>query len=205
MLNMEVSDVLMLQMVSRQWLRVIQGSPLLRRKIFLTSKLTGVYHPDLPQSALVASQRYSEAPKEGDSGRKASDFEINPLIVSHFSLQVPAAEEYLGCHICLLPFAAKNNPKMREPSASWRNMFLSQPPCDRVILSTISSESRYEVRELVENKHGITMGDVASKATEILDTRFDMCEGVWRMDWGINFKPGKRTTIQEGIHSRSRR
>ncbi|KAI9877337.1 MAG: hypothetical protein M1830_000571 [Pleopsidium flavum] len=152
LLNLSMPDLLLVQRVCTVWKDTIAQSISLQRKLFLSPVAPGP----------VSSKK---------NGLTLYDLKFNPLLRKIFHWKfVP----YSSCSKVLLSDWGLDSPFGRIqmsasarycPSASWRNMLITQPPPEALILSGYKTTKTLKVTKIVG---GVTVGDLAQGRSWVL-------------------------------------
>lgn len=168
--NLEVKDLLFVQRVSRAFRVTVQGSPRLRRKLFLEPRWTR-------ELCLTAAGRLLSKPVNNRLLLRAFPSSF-PSITSvrrtrHLDLvgldsvkPCSQEEEHWSWDVCISISAdgpRDRCPAVDHPEASWRRMQLCQPPCQ-----SLYHVRRYQRRlwPAIVREGGITMGDFVDEVSK---------------------------------------
>lgn len=208
------TDLLMLQRTSRLWNGVINTSPQLLRNLFMRADWTLEGKRNNPKREI---NKPGERPRNnlmlrrvlgGSYPTMALNFitpETTQFIVSDVSEldadvapKQPQQDEepkdgYWAWDVSLSypahkqPTSPTVNPTVHHPKASWRRMYLSQPPA-----TTLHLARRWQraANPAIHCAKGITMEEFiekASMAKEIWNEQFIGSDGDWHFEGGIKF------------------
>lgn len=171
LLSLPQKDLLLSQRVSRSFRHTVQGSVRLQRALFLEP------HFDLAERA---DDKYSANNRPGNNRLLLRAFPgiyptVTLVIVNDYPTPNELAigrrgSEHWSWDVCI-SFPADSlpscSPAVHYPEASWRKMYLSQPPCTDFHLVRRWQRS---LAPAIVRKHGITMGDFYEEATKVQST-----------------------------------
>lgn len=171
LLNLPQRDLLLSQRVARSFRHTIQGSVRLQRALFfspdwnLGGRAFDAYSANnwpgqKPENNRLLLRAFpgsyptvtlfivndSPTPNEMAIGRRGSEHRSWDVCISFPAERVPSC-----------------SPAVHHPQASWRKMFLSQPPC-----TSLHLVRRYQrsLNPAIVREAGITMGDFVEEATK---------------------------------------
>lgn len=184
--NLPQRDILLAQRVSRSFNTTISGSIRLQRALFLAPDKTLENHP--------ASVTYTSARKPENNRLLFRAFPCSlPTVTLAIINDAPNREELAsgrGGHqhsswdVCVA-FPADKAQVPAHPSASWRRMYLSQPPCRTLHLVRRWQKSAQAV---IEREDGITMGelyDEVGKGKDVWPPGFVSSDRDWHFEGSV--------------------
>ncbi|KAK5742024.1 hypothetical protein LTR17_003532 [Elasticomyces elasticus] len=173
LVHLSLSELLLSQRVSRGFRDSVRGSILLQRALFLAPnwRLEGEPAGQKPVNNRMLLRAFpshyptvspvivndSPTPEEYETGRRGSTSKTWDVSVSF------PADSITNC-----------SPAVSYPEASWRSMYLCQPPCANLYL-----ERRYQksIRPAMIREDGITMGELVDETMGAKD------KGVWHQSY----------------------
>lgn len=163
-------DVLIAQRASRHFRNTIQGSITLRRKIFIEPDWTlvgKVFDAHKPGNIQGKGPRTNNILLRAFPG----SFPSTTLMIHNDGAsaggQASDKREEWAWLVCLAYPAYLRHPplapKLAHPEASWRKMFLAQPPCREMYLA---QRHKRGGKPAINCKGGVTMGDFIDEVTK---------------------------------------
>ncbi|PPJ52130.1 hypothetical protein CBER1_10244 [Cercospora berteroae] len=200
LLSVSCRDLLLSQRVDRTWRGTIQGSVKLKRVLFLapagpvltdfgTVRLThegDLWGPIKDDKTVDRLFRYAV----NEHATEAFPVAMNPLMAPLFPIVAPTQE----LDDFMAPFTSKEETAFNRPEASWRDMFICQPPVSCIWASRhvkwahecrfysddvepIGLNIDYLDRESDDmpwsNEHGLTISDIAEYYEEFHNEMID--------------------------------
>ena len=176
LLNLPIDDLLPAQIICKYWQQVTASSVAIQRSLFFTHPIRGPVDPII---LLKIRSKLTHTTMTVDTQPKtttpaAIKFAANPLLVKHFPCWMVCWDEDIKVTLLHMdhktrkrlgrtshlgpediPCKHLEDPRFLRPEASWRRMFITQPPLLRVTVQAWNS-----VFISVENERGVTMGEV---------------------------------------------
>lgn len=176
LLHLPMEDLLQAQMVCTYWQQIMASSVAIQRALFFIDSIHGPVDPNilLKIRSKLTHTTMTVDTKVPTTPQTTIEFAANRLLVKHFPCWVVCwhqdtkvtllhmdheTRKHLGktSHIGPIDIPCKHleDPRCLRPEASWRRMFITQPPLRRVTVQAWNS-----VFINVENERGVTMGEV---------------------------------------------
>ncbi|OCL09786.1 hypothetical protein AOQ84DRAFT_220424 [Glonium stellatum] len=182
-LALPLIDVIVMQRVCKQWNLNITSSVQLQRALFLSPSLDGF----LQQPAVLpppGTEVYFDLSNSSNKTMNMSRVELNPLMSSMEDEQylpfhverreTPPKDYHLhGLFHLMVNECKRDSFKYWHEPASWRNLYLTQPPATQCVLGVTSCPCvDWRIKRVVENPKGVTIGDVVNAIEDILDEKW---------------------------------
>lgn len=142
LLNPPMLDILIFQRVNTAWKDTIAKSILLQRKLFLSPVAPGP----------VSKQKH---------GLTLHDLEFNPILRKSMYWN-PKIEKFGDVELCGPSVAFQ---RVDYPSALWRKMLFTQPPCEALGVFNVQVP---ELCTTVANKDGVTVGEMMKGMIQVV-------------------------------------
>ncbi|KAK5169866.1 uncharacterized protein LTR77_005844 [Saxophila tyrrhenica] len=179
---LSTKELLSAQAVSKQWKEAILASTKLQRTLFLA-----------PENPIKTSRRpyatfhggWNIVPNgETLEGAKMKK-DVNAVILSKSDPPVDGThDDQNGLYAAFGVSYPDAYP--RYPHGSWKDMFLSQPPCTRVGVCVgvpVLTRPGYEYVWPVENPYGVRFGEIIARVCEELHGSDEPCKSCLRQHW----------------------
>ena len=176
LLNLPADNLLTLQLTCTHWQEVMASSVVIQRSLYFSLPTRGPVDPDI-LLAIRTKQTSTALTVETETNTTppaTMEFDANPFLTKHFRCWSLRWDEDIKMTLLRMDYRTRKRfgncsmeaednlykhlgePCFLRPEASWRKMFITQPP-----LRWIGVRAWNSISIRVENEQGVTMGDVS--------------------------------------------